>query len=107
MNKLINLAKKLNLALKESEISKEYFSIKDAISKDDYLMGLLNSIKQSQNEDKECLKQNDLKNYKIKAKTLEVLKDEFINHPLINNYIVAKEEMENMLFQVVNILSEE
>ena len=70
-------------------------------------MGLLNSIKQSQNEAKECLKQNDLKNYKIKAKTLEVLKDEFINHPLINNYIVAKEEMENMLFQVVNILSEE
>ena len=104
---MINLAKKLNLALKESEISKEYFSIKDAISKDDYLMGLLNSIKQSQNEAKECLKQNDLKNYKIKAKTLEVLKDEFINHPLINNYIVAKEEMENMLFQVVNILSEE
>ena len=39
-------------------------------------------------------------------KSLEVLKDEFINHPLVNNYINVKNELNDLLEQVVSILSE-
>ena len=61
----------------------------------------------TQNEAKECLKNNDIENYKIKSKSLEILKDEFINHPLVNNYINVKNELNDLLEQVVSILSEE
>jgi cell fate (sporulation/competence/biofilm development) regulator YmcA (YheA/YmcA/DUF963 family) len=107
VNKLINKAKELNKALKETSISKEYFALKEALENDEYITNLLKVIKQTQNEAKECLKNNDIENYKIKSKSLEVLKDEFINHPLVNNYINVKNELNDLLEQVVSILSEE
>ncbi len=104
---MINKAKELNKALKETSISKEYFALKEALENDEYITNLLKVIKQTQNEAKECLKNNDIENYKIKSKSLEVLKDEFINHPLVNNYINVKNELNDLLEQVVSILSEE
>ena len=104
---MINKAKQLNKALKETSISREYFALKEALENDDYITNLLKVIKQTQNEAKECLKNNDIENYKIKSKSLEVLKDEFINHPLVNNYINVKNELNDLLEQVVSILSEE
>ena len=104
---MINKAKELNKALKETSISKEYFALKEALENDEYITNLLKVIKQTQNEAKECLKNNDIENYKIKSKSLEVLKDEFINHPLANNYINVKNELNDLLEQVVSILSEE
>ena len=104
---MINKAKQLNKALKETSISKEYFAIKEALENDEYITNLLKVIKQTQNEAKECLKNNDIENYKIKSKSLEILKDEFINHPLVNNYINVKNELNDLLEQVVSILSEE
>ena len=104
---MINKAKQLNKALKETSISKEYFALKDALENDEYITNLLKVIKQTQNEAKECLKNNDIENYKIKSKSLEILKDEFINHPLVNNYINVKNELNDLLEQVVSILCEE
>lgn len=104
---MINKAKQLNKALKETSISKEYFALKEALENDEYITNLLKVIKQTQNEAKECLKNNDIENYKIKSKSLEVLKDEFINHPLVNNYINVKNELNDLLEQVVSILIEE
>lgn len=104
---MINKAKQLNKALKETSISKEYFALKEALENDEYITNLLKVIKQTQKEAKECLKNNDIENYKIKSKSLEVLKDEFINHPLVNNYINVKNELNDLLEQVVSILSEE
>ena len=104
---MINKAKELNKALKETSISKEYFALKEALENDEYITNLLKVIKQTQNEAKECLKNNDIENYKIKSKSLEILKDEFINHPLVNNYINVKNELNDLLEQVVSILSEE
>lgn len=104
---MINKAKQLNKALKETSISKEYFALKEALENDEYITNLLKVIKQTQNEAKECLKNNDIENYKIKSKSLEVLKDEFINHSLVNNYINVKNELNDLLEQVVSILSEE
>jgi len=91
---LINLAKELNEELKQKKEAKEYFTLKEKLSSDEYINKLLKVIKETQNESKECLKNNDLENYKIKQKTLNVLKEEFLNHPLIHNYIVCKNELE-------------
>ena len=100
------LAKLLNDELKNTNEAKQYFALKESLEKDEYISSLFEVIKQTQEEMKSLLKNNDLENYKIKAKYLEVLKDEFKSHPLINNYISSKEEVYNLLEQIVNILSE-
>lgn len=101
-----NLAKELNESLKDLPESKEYFNLKEQLEKDEYINSLLNVIKQTQKESQECLKNNDIANYKIKVATLETLKQEFINHPLINNYLVCKQQVEATLKQIVDIISE-
>lgn len=103
---MINKAKQLNEKIKELDISKEYFNLKKVISEDDYLNNLLNVINKTQNEMKEHLKNNDIKSYNASKKSLEILKKEFIENPLINNYMIVKNEMYDVLEQVVNILSE-
>ena len=103
---MINKAKELNNNLKELDVSKEYFNLKKLISEDTYLNELLEVINKTQNEMKNHLKNNDIKSYNASKKTLEVLKQEFIDNPLINNYIVIKKEIYDVLEQVVNILSE-
>lgn len=103
---MINKAKKLNDDLKELDVSKEYFNLKKLISEDSYLNDLLDVINKTQKEMKEHLKNNDIKSYNASKKTLEVLKQEFIENPLINNYIVVKKEVYDVLEQIVNILSE-
>ena len=101
-----NKAKYLNKALKELEVSKEYFSLKEKINNDEYSKKLLEVIKQTQNDMKSHLKNNDIKSYKASKQTLELLKQEFYELPLINNYIIVKNELNDILEQVVNILSE-
>ena len=103
---MINDAKKLNELLKDLNEVKEYFKLKDAIEKDNYLTSLLNTISQTQKEAKDCLKENNMEGYKIKIASLETLKNEFINHTLINNYMYIKDEVSCILHQIVDILSE-
>ena len=101
-----NLAKKINDELKNTNEAKEFFKIKNAILNYKYLNDLLNTIKKTQNEMKDYLKNNQIVEYKKAKSYLEVLKDEFKNNPLINNYIFSKNELERLLLQVVTIIGE-
>ena len=103
---MINKAKELNKAIKETNIAKEYLALKELILKDEYTSRLLDVIKKTQNEAKDYLKNNDMKNYQASNNTLKLLKEEFFASPLINNYISIKDEMYRFLEQIVNILSE-
>jgi len=99
-------AKELNKALKETNEAKEYFALKEAIAKDKYLTTLIENITSKQKEMKEYLKKEDLVNYKLAKATLLVYEDAFKNHPLINNYLVVKDNLYDLIYQVVNIISE-
>lgn len=103
---MINKAKELNEAIKSTPIAKEYLTLKEIINNDDYIKSLLEVINKTQKEAKEHLENNDLKSYSASTNTLKILKEEFFSNPLINNYISCKEEMQNFLEQIVNILSE-
>ena len=83
-----------------------YVNLVSLIHTISYLNELLDVINKTQKEMKEHLKNNDIRSYNASKKTLEVLKQEFIENPLINNYIVVKKEVYDVLEQVVNILSE-
>lgn len=99
-------AKKLNDELKKTNEAQQYFALKEALKKDEYVLSLLQVIQQTQKEAKECLKENDMENYKIKKQTLNILQDEFIRHPLIHNYIICKHDLFEILEQIVHILSD-
>ncbi len=103
---MINTAKKLNEKLKESQEAKEYFLLKEKLKEDKYVTSLLQTISLTQKEAKEYLSNNDINNYKIKVAILETLKQEFINHPMVNNYIVSKQQLHDTLKQIVDIISE-
>lgn len=103
---MINTAKQLNEKLKESQEAKEYFLLKEKLKEDKYVTSLLQTISLTQKEAKEYLSNNDINNYKIKVAVLETLKQEFINHPMVNNYIVSKQQLHDTLKQIVDIISE-
>ena len=103
---MIKTAKQINEKLKESQEAKEYFLLKEKLKEDKYVTSLLQTISLTQKEAKEYLSNNDINNYKIKVAVLETLKQEFINHPMVNNYIVSKQQLHDTLKQIVDIISE-
>ncbi len=100
------LAKALNHQIKQTNEAQQYFAIKEAISKDEYILSLLEVIQQTQRQAQKCLQENDIENYKVKQKSLKLLKEEFMQHPLIHNYLICKQELYDVLEQIVHILSE-
>ena len=104
MNKV---AKQINLEIKQTREYQEYVDLKNQIAKNEYLNDLFDNIKQKQNEMKSFLKNKDEINYKKTKSELETLKDNFINHPLINNYLKNKDLLYNLIEQVATIISEE
>ena len=104
MNKI---AKQINSEIKQTKEYQEYIDLKDQISKNQYLNDLLGDIKEKQKEMKSFLENKDEINYKKAKSELETLKNEFINHPLINNYLKSKDMLYNLVEQVATIISEE
>lgn len=103
---MTELATKLNDLLKNSEEAQEYFKLKTFLQNDEYITLFLKNIAQVQKETQEALKANDTKIYLKKRKEMEIMKDEFTNHPVIQNYIQVRAELEDLLEQVVTILSD-
>jgi len=103
---LTNLANKLNEALKETPEAKDYFELKKQIEDNDYLSKLLILIQDEQKSANECLLNNDIEKYKIKKGTLKVLEEKFSTHPLIVNYLNAKNDMYQVIEQVISIISD-
>lgn len=104
MNKI---AKQINSEIKQTKEYQEYIDLKNQISKSQYLNDLLDDIKEKQKEMKSFLENKDEINYKKAKSELETLKNEFINHPLINNYLKSKDMLYNLVEQVATIISEE
>lgn len=103
---MIDLANKLNSLLKESEEAQEYFQLKKFLSNDVNVQNLLNQIQQKQKLLQESLKENNMQNYSLHKRELDELKEQFCSHPIINNYIQAKNDLENLLQQIIMILSD-
>lgn len=99
------VAKELNEKIKETTCAKQYFALKQEINNNSYLMTLLETITKTQKELQAALKNNDLVTYQNKIKYLELLKEDFSKHPLINNYLATKHDLFELLEQLVNILS--
>jgi cell fate (sporulation/competence/biofilm development) regulator YlbF (YheA/YmcA/DUF963 family) len=93
-----NLASKINEEIKNSDVYKEYMYYKISVEKDEKLMTLKTNL-------------DALKN-SICASRDEVLVDEYYkkeneykNNPLMKDYIRSKEQLNDLLKDIVDILS--
>lgn len=103
---MINKAKQLNQELKKNEEVQEYLLLKEQIKKDQNIISLLDLIKKTQKEMNTLLKENNQQEYLIKRKELEILKENFYENPLIINYLTIKDEVYNLIEQILQIIGE-
>ncbi len=90
MNKVIETAKKLKESLLELPEFKEYLNLKDLYEKDESLKQMRLDIARLKKEGKEEERNNLIAIYN--------------NHPLVNNYNIAKEEVKEILQAIKDMI---
>ena len=90
MDEVIEVSKKLKESLLELPEIKEYLKLKDLYEKDESLKQMRRDIARLKNEGKEEERNNLLNIYN--------------NHPLVNNYNLAKEEVKEILQTIRDII---
>ena len=90
MDKVIETAEKLKQSLLELPEVKEYLNLKDLYEKDESLKQMRLDIARLKKEGKEEERNNLIAVYN--------------NHPLVNNYNIAKEEVKAILETIKNMI---
>ena len=95
MNLLKQSAHNLNQKIKDLEEVKQYLFYKKVIEEDAEIQKLLAKIKQTQDQMQEALKQKQLAQYRFI----------FEKHPLLQNYLQYKKDVEQILQEVISVLT--
>ncbi len=95
----------LNRKIKELEEVKQFLNLKKKIEEDAFINQLLAKIKQTQKLMNTSLKNNKIKEYNNYKKELEILKIEFNENPLIQNYYNYKQDVNNILLEIASIIA--
>ena len=90
MDKIVQDAKKLREEIDNLPMVQEYYHLKSLYEADEELANMRREIARLKNEGKEEEKKNLLEIYN--------------NHPLVNNYELAKQEVESLLLVIKNII---
>ena len=94
----------LNEKIKELEEVKQYLLYKKLIIEDQNIQQLLKEIKQLQKQMQQELKEGCVKKYNEIKETLKQKKEIFNSNLVIQNYLFYKEEVKNIVDELVNIL---
>lgn len=90
MDKIVQDAKKLREEIDNLPMVQEYYHLKSLYEADEELANMRREIARLKNEGKEEERKNLLEIYN--------------NHPLVNNYELAKQEVESLLIVIKNII---
>ncbi len=90
MDKIVQDAKKLREVIDNLPTVQEYYHLKSLYEADEELANMRREIARLKNEGKEEERKNLLEIYN--------------NHPLVNNYELAKQEVESLLLVIKNII---
>ena len=90
MDKIVQDAKKLREEIDNLLAVQEYYHLKSLYEADEELANMRREIARLKNEGKEEERKNLLEIYN--------------NHPLVNNYELAKQEVESLLIVIKNII---
>ena len=77
------------------------------IEEDAEIQKLLAKIKQTQDQMQEALKQKQMSNYQNLKKELAQYRFIFEKHPLLQNYLQYKKDVEQILQEVISVLKRE
>lgn len=90
MDKIVQDAKKLREEIDNLPTVQEYYHLKSLYEADEELANMRREIARLKNEGKEEERKNLLEIYN--------------SHPLVNNYVLAKQEVESLLLVIKNII---
>ena len=90
MDKIVQDAKKLREEIDNLPMVQEYYHLKSLYEADEELANMRREIARLKNEGKEEERKSLLEIYN--------------NHPLVNNYELAKQEVESLLLVIKNII---
>ena len=90
MDKIVQDAKKLREEIDNLPTVQEYYHLKSLYEADEELANMRREIARLKNDGKEEERKNLLEIYN--------------NHPLVNNYELAKQEVESLLLVIKNII---
>ena len=90
MDEVIKKAQELSEQIKKEPIVIEYLHLKELIENDEELKSLRKKIALAVSKKDEANHQR--------------LKEMYDNHPLVNNFYLIKEEVENLLLEIKNII---
>lgn len=90
MDEVIKKAQELSEQIKKEPLVIEYLHLKELLENDEELKNLRKEIV------KAALEKDEKKH--------QALKEMYDNHPLVNNYYLMKEEVENLLFGIKSLV---
>ena len=90
MDEVIKKTQELSEQIKKEPLVIEYLHLKELLENDEELKNLRKEIAKASLEKDE--------------KKHQALKEMYDNHPLVNNFYLMKEEVENLLFEIKNII---
>lgn len=90
MDEVIKKTQELSEQIKKEPLVIEYLHLKELLENDEELKNLRKEIAKASLEKDE--------------KKHQELKEMYDNHPLVNNFYLMKEEVENLLFEIKNII---
>lgn len=97
MNNLTDLAFKLNQEILNHPLVKEYQSLENKVLNDDKLKNIDYELRKAQ---KEMVEHSTKEDYQYYQDKYVELKDYANENPLFQNYIILKEEVQNLLNQI-------
>ena len=99
----------LSLQLKEELLNlpliKEYNSLAKQVSENKYLSDFETKLKAMQKKLVHLLDNNEQEEYEVVLKEYLNAKKEYDNHPLYSNYMTLKEEVNDLLQNIANLIS--
>ncbi|MDO5569102.1 MAG: YlbF family regulator [bacterium] len=98
------LTDKLFTSIKQSSEYKNYLKARKKVDNNMHIISLLTTIKKMQQEATKKEYKKDI-GYKIIDKEINKLKEELDNNVLYQDYLTKKEELNNMLSMIVDIIN--
>lgn len=107
MNKeLSDLIKEFRNEISELPLIKEYNKVSKAFHEDEEINKIQEDLKSLQIKLTKLRFENTKHDYETLKKEITALKDKYYAHPLVNNYFSLKEEVEDLIKEISDILNQ-
>jgi len=105
-NNIRDLSLKIRSLLQDAPEVVEYNRLAEAIKKNPSIQQQEESLKKMQQDMVNLLDSNKLDEYNLLVAQYKISKENYDKNPLIVNYMIAKEDLNNLILEIQNIIKQ-